>query len=104
MLHEFLKTIRDGEVQSLLEIARALRISPAIALQLADDLARRGYLQEIGADYDTPQVGCVDCPAGSNCQALTRHWFLTEKGRAAVSAIGQEMGEREGTYGGISSS
>lgn len=84
MLHEFLKTIRDGEVQSLLEISRSLQISPAMALQMADDLTRKGYLQELGADCDTPQTACLDCPAGSNCQVMTRHWFLTEKGKAAI--------------------
>ena len=85
MLHEFLKTIRDGEVQSLLEISHTLRISPTMALQMADDLTRKGYLQEMGVDCDTPQAGCSDCPVGSNCQVLTRHWFLTEKGKAAIS-------------------
>jgi hypothetical protein len=85
MLHDFLKTIRDGEVQSLLEISRSLRISPTMALQMADDLSRKGYLQEMGVDCGTPQSGCSDCPAGSNCQVMTRHWFLTEKGRAAIS-------------------
>jgi len=85
MLHDFLKTIRDGEVQSLPEISRTLRISPAMALQMADDLSRKGYLQEMGVDCGTPQSGCSDCPAGSGCQVLTQHWFLTEKGKAAVS-------------------
>ncbi len=86
MLYEFLKNIRDGEVQSLLEIARSLRIPPAMALQMAEELTRTGYLEQIGADCDTPRAGCGDCPLGSNCQELTRHWFLTDKGRAAVSA------------------
>ena len=85
MLHEFLKTIRDGEVQSLLEVSRTLKISPAMALQMAGELTRKGYLQEMGVDCDTPQASCSDCPVGSNCQVLTRHWFLTEKGRAAIS-------------------
>jgi hypothetical protein len=85
MLHEFLKTIRIGEVQSLTEVSRTMQISPAMALQMADDLTRMGYLQELGADCDTPQAACADCPAGSGCQILTRHWFLTEKGKAAAS-------------------
>jgi hypothetical protein len=85
MLYKFLKTIWDGEVHSSMEISRALQITPAMALQLADDLTRKGYLQELGADCSTPQAACTDCPAGSNCQALTRVWFLTEKGKVAVS-------------------
>ncbi len=85
MLQEFLRTIRDGEVQSLLEISRTMNISVEMALRMANDLAGKGYLQEIGADCGTPQTACSDCPAGSGCQVLTRHWFLTEKGKAAIS-------------------
>ena len=85
MLHSFLKTIRDGEVQSLLEISRTMNISMEMTLRMANELAGKGYLQEIGADCGMPQTACSDCPAGSGCQVLTRHWFLTEKGKAAIS-------------------
>lgn len=84
MLYKFLKTIRDGEVQSMQEISRSLQISPAMALQMADDLTRKGYLQELGSDCGTPQEPCSDCTAGSNCQAPVRHWFLTEKGKTVI--------------------
>jgi DNA-binding Lrp family transcriptional regulator len=86
MLHDFLKAVRDGEVQSVQEIARSLNISPAMGLRMAQDLAARGYLQEIGVDCNSPQGACLDCPAVQGCQALTRHWFLTEKGKTAASA------------------
>jgi hypothetical protein len=85
MLHEFLKTIQDDDVQSLLEIACTLRISQTMALQVVDDLTRKGYLQEMSVDCGTPHKGCSDCSVGSKCQRLSRHWFLTEKGRAAIS-------------------
>jgi DNA-binding Lrp family transcriptional regulator len=87
MLHRFLATIAAGEVQSLLEIARKLGISPDMVLQMAKELTHRGYLQEIGTDCDDPQKGCPDCPVNSTCQVIVRHWFLTEKGRAVVSGI-----------------
>ena len=87
MLHRFLATIQTGEVQSLLEIARKLGISPDMVLQMAKELTNKGYLQEIGADCDDPQKGCPDCPASSACQVIIKHWFLTEKGRAAVSGM-----------------
>jgi hypothetical protein len=87
MLHEFLIAIRDGELQSLLDISRALHISPAMALQMADDLARRGYLQEPGEMCGIQQVTCSDCAAGSACHVLPRHWFLTEKGKLAVRGL-----------------
>jgi len=86
MLHRFLKTIHAGEVQSLLEIARAMDISPDMVLRMAKELTNKGYLQEIGADCEEPQKGCPDCPVNHTCQAIVRHWFLTEKGRAVVSS------------------
>ena len=52
MLHRFLETIQAGEVQSLLEIARTMDISPDMVLQMAKELTDKGYLQEIGADCD----------------------------------------------------
>jgi len=85
MLYQFLKTIRDGEVQSLAEIARRMQISLAMTLQIADELTHKGYLQELGADCATPQTACAGCPSGSQCKVMTRHWFLTEKGRAAIA-------------------
>jgi hypothetical protein len=84
MLHRFLETIWEGDVQSLSEIAHRLDISQGMVLQIAKDLTHKGYLQEIGSDCNEPQPGCPDCPVNSSCQTLTRHWFLTEKGRAAV--------------------
>jgi len=48
MLHRFLDTIQAGDVQSLMEIAHKLDISPAMVLQMAKQLTEKGYLQEIG--------------------------------------------------------
>jgi FeoC like transcriptional regulator len=87
MLHRFLETIQTGEVQSLLEIARTMDISPDMVLQMAIELTKKGFLQEIGADCEAPQKGCPDCPVNNNCQVIVKHWFLTEKGRAVVSSI-----------------
>ncbi len=87
MLKRFLETIQAGDVQSLLEIADKLDISPGMVLQMAQDLTLKGYLQEIGSDCAEPQPGCSDCAVNSSCQAIVRHWFLTEKGRSAVMAF-----------------
>jgi len=87
MLNRFLETIQAGEVQSLLEIAHRLDISPDMVLQMAKELTNKGYLQEISADCEEPQKGCSDCPVNSACQGFVRHWFLTEKGRTAASRI-----------------
>jgi hypothetical protein len=87
MLHRFLETIQAGEVQSLMEIARTLDISPDMVLRMAKEMTNKGYLQEIGSDCEEPQQGCPDCPVNQNCQVIVRHWFLTEKGRSAVSSM-----------------
>jgi FeoC like transcriptional regulator len=85
MLHRFLKIIQTEKVESLLEIARSLNISPEMALQMTKDLTAKGYLQEISSDCDVRQGPCSDCPVSKGCQAVGRHWFLTEKGKSAVS-------------------
>jgi len=86
MLRRFLETIQVGEVQSLMEIAHKMDISPDMVLQIAVELTNKGYLEEIGADCNDPRKGCSDCPVNSDCQVIVRHWFLTEKGRNAVSS------------------
>jgi hypothetical protein len=85
MLHRFLKIIQTEKVESLLEIARSLNISPEMALLIARDLTTRGYLQEINSDCDVYQGACSDCLVSKGCQAVSRHWFLTEKGKTAIS-------------------
>lgn len=85
MLRSFLETIRTGEGQSLLAIARGMHISPAMALQMTEELTTKGYLREIGADYVVAQPGCPECPVTDKCQTPVRHWFLTEKGWAYLS-------------------
>ena len=86
MLRRFLETIQAGDVQSLQDIARRLGISLGMVLQIAKDLTEKGYLQEIGSDCAEPQKGCSDCAASHACQVTVRHWFLTDKGRSAVSS------------------
>lgn len=86
MLQHFLQTIQHGEVQSLTEIAHVLGISADMTLRMVKELTTRGYLQEIGADCAGPQKACPECPVNDTCQVVTKRWFLTEKGRAAVAA------------------
>ena len=85
MFYQFLEIVQNGHVQSLLEVAQKMSISPDMVLQMAIDLTNRGYLQAIGGDCDVPQNACSDCSASSACQSIIRHWFLTEKGRAAIT-------------------
>jgi hypothetical protein len=85
MLYRFLKTIKSGDMQSMLEIAHTMDISQDMVRQMAKELTNKGYLQEIGADCEEPQKGCPDCPVNSTCQAIVKHWLLTEKGKTAIS-------------------
>jgi len=81
MLYKFLETIQSGKVQSLFEIAQSMGISPDMALHMAQELSRKGYLQEIGADCAIPQKTCPECPISNSCNVAVKHWFLTEKAR-----------------------
>jgi hypothetical protein len=85
MMRKFLKIINDGGMLSLLEIARRLTISPDLVLQMAQDLAARGYLDEIGGSCETTQVGCTGCPAVSACQTPFRQWSITQKGERVLA-------------------
>ena len=98
MLQKFLQIIQQGGVQSHLEIAQRLQISPGMALQMAHDLARMGYLEESGGDCspDAAAFGvstgpggstghaCGGCAASSACQVGFRQWALTKKGAGAI--------------------
>ena len=93
MLQKFLQIIQQGGVQSHLEIARKLQISPGMALQIAHDLSRMGYLEESGGECGSinPVSGgstrhaCGGCAASSACQVGFRQWTLTKKGSGAIS-------------------
>ncbi len=77
---------QNEPINRLQEIAIKLGISLAMVLQMVKELTDKGYLQEIGADCEEPQQGCADCPVSSGCHEVIRQWFLTEKGRSAVSS------------------
>lgn len=85
MLHKFLETLHNGNVNSIADIASAMNISPAMALHMAQELARKGYLEEIGSDCCGSQPPCPGCTANTNGQPTVKRWFLTEKGLASIS-------------------
>ena len=86
MLHYFLDTIQAGDVQSLLEIARKLDISPNMVFQMAKELTDKGNLQEIGPNCDKPRPGCSDCSVNRACHSFVSQWFLIKKSRSVVSS------------------
>jgi len=85
MLHQLLNLIQTGEAHNLQEIALSMNISADMALQIIKELTNKGYLQEISPDCDAHQNACSDCPANNDCHIFIRQWYLTEKGRVAVS-------------------
>lgn len=85
MLHRFLETIQEGQVQSLFELSRKLDISTDMVLRIIGQLSDMGYLQEVGMDCNDSEAGCPDCAISSTCQSFVRHWSLTEKGHRTVS-------------------
>lgn len=85
MLHRFMTELKEGIARNLSDIARSMDISPAMAARIADDLTRMGYLEEISPDCIPQRKSCADCPTSSGCNEIERTWFLTKKGRAAVS-------------------
>ena len=83
MLQRFLSIVKHGEIQSHLEIAQKMGVSPLMVLQMAGDLSRRGYLNEFDASCLGQDSTCTSCSVGSACQLMGRTWSLTEKGKKA---------------------
>jgi hypothetical protein len=86
MFQQFLQIVQQGQVSNQIEIAQKLGISPGMALQIARDLAKRGYLQSSEGDScSTHGEACGGCPLGGSCQGLFNAWSLTEKGLKALA-------------------
>jgi hypothetical protein len=84
MFQQFLRIVSQGDVQSQYEIARKLKISPVMVLQIAQELTRTGYLVESGGACAQPGEPCAGCMTSSACQASFRQWSLTGKGEKAI--------------------
>jgi hypothetical protein len=84
MLQRFLSIVQNGEIQSHLELAQKLGVSPFMVLQMARDLSRRGYLNEFDADCFAQESTCPSCSVGAACQLMGRTWSLTEKGKKVL--------------------
>jgi len=78
MLEELLKSVADGGIHSLRDLAGQLGVSPEMVEAMLDDLTRRGYLRVLGNGCDGQ---CATCPLGGCAVAgSNRLWSLTEKG------------------------
>ena len=84
MLTQFLQIIHSGEMQSQLEIARRMGISPAMVVEMARELTQRGYLSEYNEACHAQDTNCLSCGVSSACTIMGRTWSLTDKGKRAA--------------------
>ena len=84
MFHNFLQIVKSGEVQSHLEIAQKMRVSPAMVVEIARQLTKQGYLSEYNAECHAQESNCQGCSVTSACQIMGRTWSLTDKGEKAA--------------------
>jgi hypothetical protein len=87
-----------GGIRSTSELARRLGVSEALVGMMAEDLARRGYLQAVaGGDCDAEStVTCGGCSIVSQCKLPGAEdrlplLALTEKGKSAAHRPGARV-------------
>ncbi len=84
MLTELLKMLNTGGLHAMDEVARRLGVSETLVAEMAEGLARRGYL----APLNHCGPGCDGCGLASMCgldgRPRQRTLMLTEKGRRAA--------------------
>jgi hypothetical protein len=86
MFHQFLKIVKNGDVQSQYEIALKMGVSPTLVLQMAKELTQKGYLQNAIENCVSTESGCQGCALGGSCHINVHSWLLTEKGEKAVQS------------------
>jgi hypothetical protein len=84
VLLELLRVLDTGGLHSMDEVARRLGVSETLVAEMAEGLARRGYL----APLDNCGPGCDGCGMASICgldgHPRQRTLMLTDKGRRAA--------------------
>lgn len=80
MLHRLLTLIRSGGAGTTLDIAAHMGVPPALVLQMAEELTRKGYLAEASPGCQEVQAGCSECSSTGACHLQARQWVLTQKG------------------------
>ena len=89
MFTKFLQIVKSGEIQSQLEIARKMQVSPAMVVEIARELTKKGYLSEYNEACHAQDTNCLSCGVSAACQIIGRTWSLTEKGEKAVLKPGR---------------
>ena len=93
MLTQFLQMVQNGEMQSQLEIARRMGVSPAIVVEIAHELTQRGYLSEYNEACRAQDTNCLSCGVSTACTIMGRTWSLTEKGKRAAEGTAEALRE-----------
>ncbi|MBN1484039.1 MAG: DNA-binding protein [Chloroflexia bacterium] len=77
MLELLLELLRQDQPRTVAELAQELQTTPAMVELMLEDLAQRGYLQEIGGNC---QQRCQSCPLGGICAAAgaRKIWALRD--------------------------
>jgi hypothetical protein len=87
MLKAILSAFRQKETKTLNEIALSLRVSVPMLVQMLEQLARQGYLQELSScEGNNTSDSCKGCTDKGRCKIMPvqKIWSLTEKGRGVV--------------------
>ncbi len=89
MLIELLRTLNSGGLHSMRDIAQQMGVSESLVVEMADALARRGYLVPVstGCGCASACSGCSMEPmCGTDGRPPARILALTEQGRRAAVA------------------
>jgi len=84
LLTRMFQLLGEGGIHSTAELARRLGVSEALMAVMAEDLARRGYLELLPGGC---APACDGCPLSSSCAmpgepgSAARTFALTAKGR-----------------------
>jgi len=78
-LSRLLELLRAGGTHRVTDLARELDTTSEVVKAMLEDLARMGYLKQVGEECADK---CVSCPLAGLCTAGEggRVWTLAEKG------------------------
>ena len=78
MLNRLLELLRAGGTHRMADLACELETTPALVEAMLEDLARMGYLKQVGGEC---AGGCAGCSLAGLCTTGEggRVWTLTEK-------------------------
>jgi hypothetical protein len=85
MLQQLLQVVHEGKLHNQFEIARKIGVTPALVLQMAQDLTTKGYLKGTVDECRTETQVCSGCPVNHTCQSRVNYWVLTEKGMKVLT-------------------